>query len=97
MTKENLIEDYEYDEELFGDINNSVPLHLYLFTENAQLKDAFNKVLYKCFPDEEINTSKRKHDRRKQVSSCWRRKHSSNWDSEQRAVVAKSTQREGAA
>lgn len=67
MTKENLIEDYEYDEELFGDINNSVPLHLYLFTENAQLKDAFNKVLYKCFPDEEINTTKRKHDRRKHI------------------------------
>ena len=67
MTKENLIEDYEYDEELFGDLNNSVPLHLYLFTENAQLKDAFNNVLNKCFTRKELNTTKRLNDRRKHI------------------------------
>ena len=67
MNKENLIEDYEYDEELFGDLNNSVPLHLYLFTENAQLKDAFNNVLNKCFTRKELNTTKRLNDRRKHI------------------------------
>ena len=67
MNKENLIEDYEYDEELFGDLNNSVPLHLYLFTDNAQLKDAFNNVLYKCFTRKDLNTTKRLNDRRKHI------------------------------
>ena len=67
MNKENLIEDYEYDEELFGDLNNSVPLHLYLFTDNAQLKDAFNNVLHKCFARKDLDTTKRLNDRRKHI------------------------------
>jgi hypothetical protein len=48
-----------FDENL-EDEDNSIALHLYLFSENAHLKEGCKRILYGCYTPQELNTGPRK-------------------------------------
>jgi len=60
FTEENeLIANVAFDEN-DEDYDNSIGWHVYLFTENAHLKEGCKRVLYGCYTPQELNTLPRK-------------------------------------